>query len=109
MMSGKLTVDSGKLKKRMISILPFLFFFYLADKLSQAFRLAAGANISEKALHIQSGFAAAFSIPLLSFNMQDLLVGVIGAALIALALRIKRANAKKYRRGVEYSSARWAA
>ena len=94
-------------KKLIIALLPFLFFFYLADKIGQSFRLAAGGSISDEVLHIQNGFAAAFAAPLPSFNTTDLLVGVIGAALVTLALRMKRANAKKYRRGIEYGSARW--
>ena len=72
----------------------------------QTFRLAVGADISAKVLNIKTGFAAAFSNPLPSFHTQDLLVGVIGAVIIFLALRVKRANAKKYRKGIEYGSAR---
>jgi len=51
-------------------------------------------------MHLNNGFAAAFKSPLPSINPQDLLVGVIGAALIFLALQIKRQNMKKFRRGI---------
>jgi hypothetical protein len=95
------------MKKLIIKLLPFVMFFYLADKVGQAFRLAGGADISAKVLNIQSGFAAAFANPPPSFHPVDLLVGVIGAALVALALQMKKANAKKYRKGMEYGSARW--
>ena len=94
-------------KKLIIKILPFVLFFYLADKVGQAFRLAGGADISAKVLNLSSGFSTAFKNPLPSFNPQDLLVGVIGAGLIAVALQIRKANAKKYRKGMEYGSARW--
>ena len=73
-------------KKLMIKALPFVIFFYLADKVGQAFRLAGGVDISAKVLNIQSGFSAAFANPLPSFHPQDLLVGPIGAGLIALML-----------------------
>jgi type IV secretion system protein VirD4 len=94
-------------KRFLILNLPFVLFFWLADKAGQAFRLAAGADISAKVLHLQGGFAAAFANPLPSFHTQDLLVGAIGAALIKLALHMKKQNAKKYRKGIEYGSARW--
>jgi len=95
------------IKKLIISNLPFVVFFYLFGKMGQAFRLAEGADLSARLLNIQSGFAAAFSNPLPSFHPQDLIVGAVGAALIALMLHNKKKNAKKYRKGTEYGSARW--
>jgi type IV secretion system protein VirD4 len=56
---------------------------------------------------LQNGFAAAFQSPLPSFEPQDLLVGAVGAGLVQLLLAVKRANQKKYRKGIEYGSARW--
>ena len=94
-------------KKLIIKALPFILFFYLFGKAGQAFRLAQGVDLSGKLLHIGGGFSGAFANPLPSFHPQDLLVGMVGAALIALALQVKRSNAKKYRKGVEYGSARW--
>jgi type IV secretion system protein VirD4 len=95
------------IKKLVILNLPFVLFFYLANKAGQAFRLALGNDISAKVLNLNTGFAAAFEKPLPSFFPQDLLVGVIGAALVALMLHMKKQNAKKYRKGIEYGSARW--
>ena len=95
------------IKKIVVKTLHHVLFFHLADKAGQAFRLAAGADASEKILHLSGGFSAAFASPLPSFHVRDLLVGAIGAGLIALALQMKKANAKKYRNGVEYGSARW--
>lgn len=94
-------------KKLIIKALPFVLFFFLFDKAGQAFRLSVGADVSAKLLNIQGGFAAAFAIPLPSFHPQDLIVGVVGAAIVGLALQIKKSNAKKYRKGIEYGSARW--
>ena len=96
-------------KKVVIKLLPFVMFFYLADKAGQAFRLSGGTDISSKVLNLSSGFSAAFNNPLPSLYPADLLVGAIGAALIAVALQMRKANAKKYRRGAEYGSARWSA
>ena len=95
------------IKKLIIANLPFALFFYLFGKIGQAFRLAEGADVSARLLNIQSGFAAAFSNPLPSFHPQDLIVGAVGAALIALMLHNKKKNAKKYRKGTEYGSARF--
>lgn len=100
-------MKSIDVKKLVILNLPFALFFYLADKAGQAFRLAMGADISAKVLNLQGGFAAAFKNPLPSFHPQDLLVGVVGAAILFLGLQIKKQNAKKYRKGIEYGSARW--
>ena len=99
-----MTVD---LKKVLILNLPYLLFVYLFDKLCQAVRLAPGADASEKLLRIAQGFTEAFSSLWLSLHPLDLLLGVAGAALVRLAVYLKAKNAKKYRRGVEYGSARW--
>ena len=94
-------------KKLIIKALPLILFFFLFNKTGQAFRLAQGADMSAKLLNIQGGFAVAFANPLPSFHSQDSIVGLAGAAFIVLALQIKKQDAKKYRRGVEYGSARW--
>ena len=80
-------------KKLIIKALPFVLFFYLFDKAGQAFRLAQGADLSGKILNIGGGFSAAFANPLPSFHVQDMLVGIVGAALVALALQVKRSHA----------------
>ena len=98
---------TGKLKKLLLPNLPYLLFAWLFDKLCQAVRLAPGANASEKLLRIAQGFTEAFASLWLSLHPLDLLLGVAGAALVRLAVYLKAKNAKKYRRGVEYGSARW--
>ena len=96
-----------KIRKYLLPNLPYLFFVYLFDKLCQAVRLAPGLNASEKLLRIAQGFTEAFASLWLSLHPLDLLLGVAGAALVRLAVYLKAKNAKKYRRGVEYGSARW--
>ena len=98
---------TGKLKKGLLPNLPYLLFAWLFDKLCQAVRLAPGLNASEKLLRIAQGFTEAFSSLWLSLHPLDLLLGAAGAALVRLAVYLKAKNAKKYRRGVEYGSARW--
>ena len=98
---------TGKLKKALLPNLPYLLFAWLFDKLCQAVRLAPGLDVSEKLLHITQGFTEAFASLWLSLHPLDLLLGVAGAALVRLAVYLKAKNAKKYRRGVEYGSARW--
>ena len=98
---------TGKLKKALLPNLPYLLFAWLFDKLCQAVRLSPGADASEKLLRIAQGFTGAFASLWLSLHPLDLLLGVAGAALVRLAVYLKAKNAKKYRRGVEYGSARW--
>ena len=96
-----------KLKKYLLPNLPYLFFVYLFDKLCQTVRLAPGLDVSEKLLHIGQGFQTAFASSAPSFHVLDICVGIFGAILVRLAVYLKAKNAKKYRRGVEYGSARW--
>ena len=98
---------TDKVKKLVLLNLPYLIFVYLFDKLCQGVRLAPGADASEKLLHIGQGFSAAFASLAPSFHLLDLCVGAAGAVLIRLAVYSKGKNAKKYRRGIEYGSARW--
>ena len=96
-----------KLKKFLPPNLPYLFFVYLFDKLCQAVRLAPGLDVSEKLLHIGQGFQTAFASSAPSFHALDICVGILGAILVRLAVYVKGKNAKKYRKGIEYGSARW--
>ena len=96
-----------EMKKLIIANLPYLLFVYLFGKLGQTYRLAAGADLSEKLLHLADGFSLAFESTAPSFHLFDLAVGVAGAVALRLMVYCKSKNAKKYRRGVEYGSARW--
>ena len=97
----------SKLKKTLISSVPYVFIALFATKLGQMWRLADGITVSEKFLHLASGFTESMQSPLPSFHPLDLLVGVIAALIIRLIVYEKSKNAKKYRRNVEYGSARW--
>ena len=96
-----------EIKKQLILHLPYLMFVYLFGKVGQAFRLAQGADLSAKLLNIGQGFSAAFANAAPSFNPVDLLIGVAGAVVIRLVIYSKQKNAKKYRKGMEYGTARW--
>ena len=96
-----------ELKKLLVLNLPYLLFVYLFAKCGQAYRLAAGADASAKLLHLTSGISVAFASPLPSLHLFDLCVGVVGAVAVRLIVYSKGKNAKKYRKGEEYGSARW--
>ncbi|VFH28281.1 conjugative transfer protein Tn1549-like, CTn4-Orf4 [Clostridioides difficile] len=96
-----------ELKKLLILNAPYLLFVYLFDKIGQAVRLSPGADLSGKVLSLADGFSAAFANPLPSLAPMDLLIGIVGAVLIRLMVYFKGKNAKKYRKGIEYGSARW--
>ena len=95
------------LKKYLLPNLPYVLIALYATKLGQAWRLAPGADASAKLLGLLDGFAAAFQSALPSFHPLDLLVGLCCGAALRLAVYIKGRNAKKYRKGAEYGSARW--
>ena len=94
-------------KKLLILNAPYLLFVWLFMKIGEAFRLSPGADLSGKLLHIMEGMTAAFESPLPSLNGQDFLIGIAGAVILRIAVYMKGRNAKKYRKGVEYGSARW--
>ena len=96
-----------ELKKLLLLNLPYLLFVYLFAKCGQTYRLSAGADASAKLLHLTSGISAAFASPLPSLHPFDLCVGVAGAVAVRLIVYSKGKNAKKYRKGEEYGSARW--
>ena len=95
------------MKKLILANLPYLLFAYPFDKLAQAFRLAPGADLSAKLLSIQDGFSMAFASLAPSLEPADLLIGIAGVLILRLAVYMKGKNAKKYRHGMEYGSARW--
>ena len=89
--------------------IPYVIVFYLVDKVAWLYRYCIGDSLIEKLGVLFLNFSLAFQNFLPSFHPQDLLVGVTGAALVKLAVYLKGKNAKKYRKGVEYGSARWSA
>ena len=96
------------IKKIVLPNLPYAFIALIATKLGQAWRLAEGANVSAKLLgFLTKGLGEAFSSLLPSFHPADLLVGVVIAGIIRLVVYVKGKNAKKFRKNMEYGSARW--
>ena len=95
------------IKKFLLPNIPYVFIALFATKLGQAWRFAPGMDFSGKALHLMEGFAAAFQSALPSFHPIDLCVGVAAALLIRLIVYVKGKNAKKFRKNLEYGSARW--
>ena len=95
------------IKKFLLPNIPYVFIALFATKLGQAWRLAPGMDFSGKALRLMEGFATAFSSLAPSFHPIDLCVGVAAALLIRLIVYVKGKNAKKFRKNLEYGSARW--
>lgn len=95
------------LKKLLILNLPFLFIWYFADKISWLYRMVDAKNAGMKIYGCMMYFKSAFKNPLPSIHPVDMLVGVAVALLLKLALYMKSKNAKKFRQGEEYGSARW--
>ena len=91
-------------RKLLILNLPYLIFVYPFGKVGQAYRLAAGADLSGKLLHFADGFSAAFANPLPSLHPFDLCIGIAGAVIVRLVVYCKGKNVKKYRKG---TSRRW--
>ena len=94
-------------KKLLIPNIPYVFIGLLATKLGQAARLAPGFDFSSKVLHIRDGLTIAFENIMPSFHPIDLLVGIAAAVIIRLAVYVKGKNDKKFRKNLEYGSARW--
>ena len=94
-------------KKLILPNIPYVFIGLLATKLGQAARLSPGVDFSSKALNIMQGISMAFENIMPSFHPIDLLVGIAAAVIIRLVVYFKGKNAKKYRKNIEYGSARW--
>ena len=95
------------LKKIIILHLPYVAAGLLATNFGEAWRLAEGANASEKTLSLISTLGVAFSNPLPSLHPLDMMIGIIVGAVLRFAVYMKSKNAKKYRHNTEYGSARW--
>ena len=98
---------SNKTKKQLLLNLPYFIAGLVCTNLGEAWRIAEGADMSEKLLGFLSALGAAFSNPMPSLHPMDLLIGVCCGAGLRIAVYLKGKNAKKYRHGMEYGSARW--
>ncbi|MBC1227559.1 VirD4-like conjugal transfer protein, CD1115 family [Listeria booriae] len=95
------------IRKQVILHLPYLLLFYLADKLAELYRLILADNVVEKIVLLIGHIDLLFRSYAPSFDIRDLLVAAGTVVLIRLAIYQKSKNAKKYRKGIEYGSARW--
>ena len=102
-------MTKNELKKKIILHIPYVAAGLLATNFGEAWRLAEGANASEKTLSLISTLGVAFSNPLPSLHPLDLMIGIIVGAVLRFAVYMKGKNAKKYRHNTEYGSARWSA
>lgn len=96
-----------QMKRVVILSIPYLIIFYLADKCFWLYRHCIGDSMIEKIGVMLMHFQLAFTNWLPSFHMQDLLGGLVTALIFRLILYYKAKNAKKFRHGEEYGSARW--
>ncbi len=96
-----------KIKKLIILNIPYVLVALFATKLGESWRLAEGANASEKLLHGIQGLTAALQSPLPSFQPFDLLVGAVVGIVLKLLVKTKSKDGKKFRKNQEYGSARW--
>ena len=90
-------------KRKIILNLPYVMFFWIAEKLAYMCRITEG----NKFIAVVKGIAELFNAPYLSFNLIDMSIGIVGALIVKYAVYAKGKNAKKYRHGIEYGSARW--
>ncbi len=96
------------IKKYVVPNLPYVMMFWFFSKIAEGYRLSAGTDAVTKAMAAVSGLGATITAnPLPSFHPRDLLIGIAGAAAVRAVVYFKGKNAKKYRHGVEYGSARW--
>ena len=98
---------TDKIKNQLVLHIPYVLVAIFMTKLSQGFRLAYGSDLSEKLLNISDGYAQAFESFLPSLFPTDLMFGILIAVVFRVIVYIKSKNAKKYRHGKEYGSARW--
>ena len=100
-------VSMADKKRLLMTNVPYIIVFYLTDKLSWLYRHCMGNSFAERAGVLFLNFHMAFENPVPSFHARDLAAGAIGAAIVKTMVYLKGKNAKKYRQGVEYGSARW--
>ena len=100
-------MTTKKLTKLLALYLPYLLLGLVATNLGEAWRLAEGKELGERIMSMMGTIPVAFANPLPSLHPLDLLVGLCCGAGLRLAVYLRGKNAKKYRHGMEYGSARW--
>ena len=100
-------MTTKKLTKLLALYLPYILLGLVATNFGEAWRLAEGKELGDKIMSMMGTFPMAFANPLPSLHPLDLLVGLCCGAGLRLAVYLRGKNAKKYRHGMEYGSARW--
>ena len=100
-------MTTKKLTKLLALYLPYILLGLVATNFGEAWRLAEGKELGDKIMSLMGTIPVAFANPLPSLHPLDLLVGLCCGAGLRLAVYLKGKNAKKYRHGMEYGSARW--
>ena len=105
----KVKAKTGNIDKKKLVLmnLPYVLAGYFCDKVACLWRVSPGRDASAKMMEVMAGLEGLFSNPLPSFYPRDLLVGVCCGIALRLVVYFKSKNAKKFRKGVEYGSARW--
>lgn len=102
-----MNIDKNEIKRYLIMALPYIMIGLVATNLGEAWRLANGDGFAFKVIGLMSSIPVAFANPMPSLQLFDLLVGLCSGAGLRLGVYLRGKNAKKYRHGSEYGSARW--
>ena len=100
-------VQSADMKKLILLNFPYIFAFYMVEKAAWLYRHCNGDSVVDRLMVLFMNFGLAYKSVLPSFHPFDLMVGLAGAAALKAVIYFKGKNAKKYRQGEEYGSARW--
>ena len=105
----KLKAKTGNIDKKKLVLmnLPYVLAGYFCDKIACLWRVSPGQDASAKMMAVMAGMEDLFSNPLPSFHPKDLLIGIGCGIALRLVVYFKAKNAKKFRHGMEYGSARW--
>ena len=102
-------MNTDKIRKYVLPNLPYVMLFWFFGKMGEAYRLTPGNDVLKKLMGSLTGLNFAMSRPLPSLDPFDLIVGLVGAAAVYFFVWYKKKNAKKWRKDMEYGSARWGA
>ncbi|MBO6108033.1 MAG: type IV secretory system conjugative DNA transfer family protein, partial [Eubacterium sp.] len=100
-------IKKADTKKLIILNLPFIIVWYFVDKLAWLYRVADAEQAAYKISFVAMNASDAFSNPLPSIHPYDILAGIVGGGILKAVVEYRKHNAKKFRHGVEYGSARW--
>ena len=100
-------MQSADMKKLILLNFPYIIAFYMVEKAAWLYRHCNGDSVVDRLMVLFMNFGLAYKSVLPSFHPFDLMVGLVGAAALKAVIYFKGKNAKKYRHGMEYGSARW--